>query len=263
MQMPVSSVDAGVDEAKNSATRCAGTSKASPQRNARRDSSARSCGSREAVEQAEQVSDMQKEIPEGIELLHKRWEQTPTGKPVSALRKLYQRGRRILRAVRSELKSGNGSAADLNPDYYPAVGDAETSTASAIADEKRVGTRSGSESTSLARRTAGDGVTRRSTGGRRGERKRLDGTRREVVEVKATGKGSGLVTKRRGDYSHLTLSAIKAAKDELWAKGCMPDGMVLREDEVRYILETYFDYKRGDPLPDRLEIMGLPVKVSE
>jgi hypothetical protein len=50
---------------------------------------------------------------------------------------------------------------------------------------------------------------------------------------------------------------------ELRAQGCEPDSMILKEDETRYILETYFDYKRSDPLPEKLEIMGLPVKVRQ
>lgn len=43
----------------------------------------------------------------------------------------------------------------------------------------------------------------------------------------------------------------------------MPDGMILREDEVRFLMETYLGAKPDDEIPKHLEIMGLPVKVSE
>ena len=50
---------------------------------------------------------------------------------------------------------------------------------------------------------------------------------------------------------------------KLRADGYEPDGMILKEDEVRYILREYFDVEDNEELPENLEIMGLPVKVKE
>lgn len=194
---------------------------------------------------------------------------------MSALRRIYERARRILLAVRSEFERGDGDGIDLNADYYgpnlsetDAPGTARTPTASEPID---VGCAIEKKSPDSGRRPV-----ERSTGAvasRRGRARdflgrrdgpELDPSRRYIVEVKATGKGAWLVAKgRRNDYSHLSLSAIQAAKNELWAKGSMPDGMILREDEVRFLMETYLGAKPGDPIPKKLEIMGLPVKVSD
>lgn len=190
------------------------------------------------------------------------------------LRNLYKRWRRILSSLRVELERGDDDRIDLNADYSPSIGETSapgTASSSRASEPIDIGCAIEKKSADSGRRPierSAGAVTGRSRGERhpgwRRDGPELDPSRRYIVETKTTGEGTRSLTKRRGnDYSHLSLSAIQAAKNELWAKGSMPDGMILREDEVRFLMETYLGAKPDDEIPKHLEIMGLPVKVSE
>lgn len=48
------------------------------------------------------------------------------------------------------------------------------------------------------------------------------------------------------------------------ARGFRPTGIVMEDYEIRIVLKQNFDWngKDSDPLPDRIELYGLPVKVQ-
>jgi hypothetical protein len=51
---------------------------------------------------------------------------------------------------------------------------------------------------------------------------------------------------------------------EIETKGFKPTGIVMRDDEIRIVLRQNFDWDGDDeePLPERIELFGLPVKVQ-
>ncbi len=53
------------------------------------------------------------------------------------------------------------------------------------------------------------------------------------------------------------------AMNELREKGFEPDGIVLSEDEARYLLRDNFNFRDDDPLPRSIELFGLPVRVRD
>lgn len=50
---------------------------------------------------------------------------------------------------------------------------------------------------------------------------------------------------------------------KLEAEGYKPDGIILRIDEARIMLKQNFNWEEGDPLPENIQLFGLPVKVQE
>jgi hypothetical protein len=50
---------------------------------------------------------------------------------------------------------------------------------------------------------------------------------------------------------------------ELQARGYNPDGIILRTDEARILLKQNFNWEEGDPLPESITLLGLPVRVQD
>ena len=51
--------------------------------------------------------------------------------------------------------------------------------------------------------------------------------------------------------------------NELREQGYQPDGIVLLKHEARILLSVNFAWKDGDPMPENIELFGLPVTVQE
>jgi hypothetical protein len=51
--------------------------------------------------------------------------------------------------------------------------------------------------------------------------------------------------------------------NELESQGYKPDGIILLKDEARILLQLNFSWKDGDPMPENIELFGLPVTVQE
>lgn len=150
------------------------------------------------------------------------------GQALRALRSAVRRSRRVLLAVWVEARR---SAA--------ASGDNSSPTAVAALERTRTGKyRSGI----LAIEPRGD-------------------HRRSYSAIATDSPGTGIVAAR--DYSQLTLSAIHRAMLKLETQGYKPDGIILRVDEARIMLKQNFDWEEGDPLPENIQLFGLPVKVQE
>jgi hypothetical protein len=50
---------------------------------------------------------------------------------------------------------------------------------------------------------------------------------------------------------------------ELESQGYKQDGIVLLKNEARILLSVNFNWKDGDPMPENIELFGLPVTVQE
>jgi hypothetical protein len=50
---------------------------------------------------------------------------------------------------------------------------------------------------------------------------------------------------------------------DIRARGYEPDGIVLLVEEAETMLEENFNWRRGDPFPTNIKILGLPVRVQE
>lgn len=87
--------------------------------------------------------------------------------------------------------------------------------------------------------------------------------RRSFIAVEAPSPESGLVAAR--DRGRFTLAAIRKGMKEIESRGYKPNGIVMRDDEIRIVLKQNFDWDGDDrdPLPDKIELFGLPVKVQD
>lgn len=79
-----------------------------------------------------------------------------------------------------------------------------------------------------------------------------------AVEARSSPKGLA----KKSDVARYTLVAIKNAMHELESQGVRPDGIILEPHEFKLLLETNFNWKKGDPLPSSVTLFGLPVKVQ-
>ena len=50
---------------------------------------------------------------------------------------------------------------------------------------------------------------------------------------------------------------------ELESQGYKPDGIVLLKHEAILLLRMNFSWRDGDPMPQNIELFGLPVTVQE
>jgi hypothetical protein len=157
------------------------------------------------------------------------------------MRTWWRKFRRILQAVRLEIRREDPDPADINCSYPATLPRPGTEV---------IGRVEGTNKSFIAERRRDAAIVR----------DRDTGARRSFVAVEAQSDRAGLV--KTGREFELTLVAIKNSMRQLEQQGIRPDGIILEPHEFEIMLRQNFQWREGDELPASVTLFGLPVRVQ-